>query len=332
MVFYGYILLQGANLISAGSELLLEILDPGLIGGLVLPILGALPDAAIIVISGSKASLEEVSVGVGTLAGSTTLLLTLVWGGSACLGRCDLDAHNESINKSLTNPFSLHRTGVTCDNGTMRNALIMILTAIPMVVVQVSASAFERTNVKAQDVIVLLGTILCFTSLVLYLAYQLISPELLKSKIRAIRSKVLRQHSLAMFSKTLESMGQTGKVTHESLSELFEVLDKDNNGFLDKREAFVALTTVGTSLLTLTAELSMADAEYILKALDSNKDGMISREEFVDGLMKWIDERRHDFKLMRKAARKASLKKYSMDIGVKDLQDSPLLDEMVRHS
>ncbi len=29
---YGYILLQGANLLSDGSELLLEVVDPGIIG------------------------------------------------------------------------------------------------------------------------------------------------------------------------------------------------------------------------------------------------------------------------------------------------------------
>jgi hypothetical protein len=37
------LLLKGANLISDGSEMLLAIMDPGLIGGLLLPILGALP-------------------------------------------------------------------------------------------------------------------------------------------------------------------------------------------------------------------------------------------------------------------------------------------------
>lgn len=39
----GLFLLKGANLISDGSELLLAVMDPGLIGGLLLPILGALP-------------------------------------------------------------------------------------------------------------------------------------------------------------------------------------------------------------------------------------------------------------------------------------------------
>ena len=33
MLIYGYCLLQGANLLSDGSEMLLEVLDPGLIGG-----------------------------------------------------------------------------------------------------------------------------------------------------------------------------------------------------------------------------------------------------------------------------------------------------------
>ena len=45
---YGFLLLKGANLISDGSELLLEVFDPGLIGGLLLPILGALPDTAVL--------------------------------------------------------------------------------------------------------------------------------------------------------------------------------------------------------------------------------------------------------------------------------------------
>ena len=59
MVVYGYMLLQGANLLSDGSELLLEILSPGLIGGLLLPVLGALPDALVIVVSGLGASPGE---------------------------------------------------------------------------------------------------------------------------------------------------------------------------------------------------------------------------------------------------------------------------------
>lgn len=34
----------------------------------------------------------QVSVGMGALAGSTVMLLTVVWGGSVLFGRCDIDS------------------------------------------------------------------------------------------------------------------------------------------------------------------------------------------------------------------------------------------------
>ncbi|KAL5989553.1 hypothetical protein ACLOJK_010445 [Asimina triloba] len=47
-VTYGYLMFTAATYLSTGSELLLEILGPGVVGGLFLPILGALPDALLI--------------------------------------------------------------------------------------------------------------------------------------------------------------------------------------------------------------------------------------------------------------------------------------------
>lgn len=48
ILLYGYLMFLAATYLSAGSELLLEILGPGIVGGLFLPILGALPDALLI--------------------------------------------------------------------------------------------------------------------------------------------------------------------------------------------------------------------------------------------------------------------------------------------
>ncbi|AQK70131.1 sodium/calcium exchanger family protein / calcium-binding EF hand family protein [Zea mays] len=45
---YGLLMFKAATYLSAGSELLLEVLGPGVVGGLFLPILGALPDAMLI--------------------------------------------------------------------------------------------------------------------------------------------------------------------------------------------------------------------------------------------------------------------------------------------
>ncbi|KAK1285299.1 hypothetical protein QJS10_CPB20g01955 [Acorus calamus] len=67
-----------ATYLSTGSELLLEILGPGIVGGLFLPILGALPDALLILVSGLSGSPEtaqkQVLIGMGLLAGSTVML------------------------------------------------------------------------------------------------------------------------------------------------------------------------------------------------------------------------------------------------------------------
>lgn len=41
-------MLKAAELLSDGSDMLLAVINPGIIGGLVLPILGASPDALLI--------------------------------------------------------------------------------------------------------------------------------------------------------------------------------------------------------------------------------------------------------------------------------------------
>ncbi|CAN1249039.1 Sodium/calcium exchanger NCL [Linum perenne] len=52
IIVYGYLMFLAATYLSSGSELLLEILGPGIVGGLFLPALGALPDAMLILGSG----------------------------------------------------------------------------------------------------------------------------------------------------------------------------------------------------------------------------------------------------------------------------------------
>lgn len=95
-VVYGYILMQGASLIGSGSELLLLVprLAP-LVGSVVLPVLGAVPDGMMVLVSGIGPDAQnEVAVGVGALAGSTIMLLTLPWAISVLSGRVNLDGRD----------------------------------------------------------------------------------------------------------------------------------------------------------------------------------------------------------------------------------------------
>jgi len=91
---YGGVLFYASNMISDGSELLLLVPSlAGLVGSCVLPVLGAVPDGAIMAFSGMgdlATAQDTLSVGVGALAGSTIMLLTVPWGLSILAGKVDI--------------------------------------------------------------------------------------------------------------------------------------------------------------------------------------------------------------------------------------------------
>merc|ERR1719230_2330754 len=90
---YGYVLSEASNMISDGSELLLLIprLAP-VIGSIVLPVLGAVPDGMMVLFSGLGDDAQtQVTVGVGALAGSTIMLLTLPWFLAMVAGRVNVN-------------------------------------------------------------------------------------------------------------------------------------------------------------------------------------------------------------------------------------------------
>merc|ERR1719163_2661765 len=80
-MIYAYVLFVASDLISDGSELLLLVPSvAGLVGSVVLPVLGAVPDGMMVLFSGlGPDAQEQVAVGVGALAGSTIMLLTIPW-------------------------------------------------------------------------------------------------------------------------------------------------------------------------------------------------------------------------------------------------------------
>mgnify|MGYP001101749925 CR=1 FL=1 len=186
IVFFGAILAYGAKMISDGSEMLLDVWNqPGFIGGFLLPVLGAIPDAAIIVVSGALGSKEEaqeqLSVGVGTLAGSTIMLLTISYFGSMVLGRCDLqnDGQGEAIDKVLTKGWSPTKTGITVDKDVRVNAFIAMGTSLLYFLIQ--GIAFEYQS-SSSDVAApheknwaLATFILCLVALAGYSVYQVMN-------------------------------------------------------------------------------------------------------------------------------------------------------------
>ena len=73
ILYYGLTLGFSAKMISDGAEMLLDLgVAPALIGGVILPVSGVVPDSMMILVSGlgerSQAQ-DQISVGMGTLAG-----------------------------------------------------------------------------------------------------------------------------------------------------------------------------------------------------------------------------------------------------------------------
>jgi hypothetical protein len=89
LLAYASILFVGSTSIADGSELLLLLPEwSGLVGSVVLPVLGAVPDGAIVLFSGlGPDAQEQLDIGVGALAGSTIMLLTIPWFMSVYSGR-----------------------------------------------------------------------------------------------------------------------------------------------------------------------------------------------------------------------------------------------------
>jgi Ca2+/Na+ antiporter len=190
MVFYGIILGVAAKLISDGAELLLDLgLPASIIGGLVLPVLGAVPDAAIIVVSGATGSREaaqdNLQVGMGTLAGSTIMLLTLPWLGSLILGRNDIQPNGEAKDETGYDKFSLVHQGITLLPDVLNGIIIMIATVLPYLIVQSAdwhfgptkqePKNFNGTNYQPSYIKVSAGVTMGFAifGLLFYLIFQL---------------------------------------------------------------------------------------------------------------------------------------------------------------
>jgi Ca2+/Na+ antiporter len=219
---YGYVLYYASNLISEGSELLLLVPSlAGLVGGVVLPMLGAVPDGAIILFSGlnpdKETAQETLSVGVGALAGSTIMLLTIPWAMSVYAGRVDIDPHTKTPNylvvhgsKKLTFPHpdgrvkgDLHQTGVTLTPAVHHGAIIMMCTTIPYFLIQIPAHFLHGPMdeiARGEHWWSLAGLISCLAGLLIYLYMQLKISADGKDRLKrlAVTRKLLKQGAVSL--------------------------------------------------------------------------------------------------------------------------------------
>jgi len=197
---YGYMLFWASNLISDGSELLLLIpAYAGLVGGIVLPVLGAVPDAAMVLVSGIGSPVEaqtKVAVGVGALAGSTIMLLCIPWLLSIYAGRVDIEngVCNYKKRPKLENS-GWNDTGIEANKKNRVGANIMLATSLCYLIIQIPALCSDnqilisnvtvaednlpsiRAEGAAENIYAGVGSLICLVGFAVYLYLQWLSGQ-----------------------------------------------------------------------------------------------------------------------------------------------------------
>lgn len=314
LVSYGYGLFVASNLIADGSELLLLIPSiAGLVGSVVLPLLGAVPDGAIMLFSGLgeiKEAQKKLNVGVGALAGSTIMLLTLPWAASIIAGRVDFVGPNRKPNykkrpKLTARPFkeSLTTTGVPLTEPVVTNGIIMLISTIPYYIIQIPAVFFkgsDKSIAGKEKYYALTGLIICSTGFIAYMYIQW--KQSLKSQAHQHRIEAMKKMidtgkmslSTAMLSFVKESMtrssNQIGSVSEplnavglppavkgmlsEMCREAFLQYDIDGSGYLDKGE-------IAALLNDMNDNYDHQKLDHHFQEIDTSGDGKIDFDEFV---------------------------------------------------
>jgi Ca2+/Na+ antiporter len=186
---YCYIVITGCQLIGDGSELL-ELTKYGpLVGPTILPILGAVPDGAIVLFSGIGSDAQtQLETGVGALAGSTVMLLTVPWILCVFGGRVNLDANGKVTYKSKPklhppNNMDLFKTGISLSpkghHIVWTMAVWMLITAIPFLVVQIPTFVYldvddDERLASMESTYVLVGFIFATVLFVAYIVWSYI--------------------------------------------------------------------------------------------------------------------------------------------------------------
>jgi Ca2+/Na+ antiporter len=314
---YGYILMVAANMIGDGSELLLLVPSmQGLVGSVILPILGAVPDGCIVLFSGMGPNAqEELNVGVGALAGSTIMLLTIPWCLSIFGGRVNVNnnvANYKAPKLSPPDNKDLYTTGVALNNNVKNGAYFMLLTSVSYLIIQLPGwyylglSTEEIANDEKSWS--LIGFISTFVLFIYYLYNQysikdvqsapsfIAKEEFLKSAIARGDISLLGVMSEELSTTTdnnyqsnkiNEQTPLTNKISEESIKRLerllkpfFKKYDLDNNGTLELIELATVFTDLGESI-------TQRQLMSIFSSMNRGKTA-IDYKDFVKGVAEYL--------------------------------------------
>jgi Ca2+-binding EF-hand superfamily protein len=308
-IIYGYILFASANMIGDGSELLLLVPSlAGLVGSVVLPVLGAVPDGMMVLFSGlgpREEAQTQLNVGIGALAGSSIMLLTIPWFASALGGRVNIKdgVAQYQASPKLDPPGNMSLTGTGCAVGSKirDNGIWMLVTLICFLFVQIPVTMHGQAWPKGStlddkaavvSIPALCGLVACIVLFVAYLAAQMIDAAKQddgKDGPEKLRADMVRVDSIKNGDITLrgclyglfESKSGLLDVTENDkerisgiLKPFFKFYDVDRSGLISQAE-------FSKILVDLNEYVSPADERSLLQSADTDGNGELDFNEFL---------------------------------------------------
>jgi len=170
---YIYILSLACNMMADGSELLLLIPRfEKLVGSIILPVLGAVPDGAIVLFSGLGGNVEEnIAIGIGTLAGSTIMLITFPYAMSIMNGLVPRHENNP-MKPDYTRKNELNGAIASSSTTVRRSGGFASLTLIGYVIVQLPSTLKSLTSdevtAESLHIYILMSAAFCLFGLAYY--------------------------------------------------------------------------------------------------------------------------------------------------------------------
>lgn len=314
LLAYGFVLYNASSLISNGSELLLLVpAMADIVGSVVLPVLGAVPDGAIVLFSamGSVDKIKQtLAVGVGALAGSTIFLLTLPWAISVWAGRVSLDesgvgnytpARGDHKLREVDR-YSLRNAGVNC-TPIKKTGYIMVITLVPYLLIQGiafgSSCGTQQDDIdgkckpSSQSMFALAGTVYCMVWFVLYLYYQVrygSEESASAEKVDQVCAKAIRA-SMVSFTglfkeelrreSELQTIGAEAGISSTPVNKESRVNTMLSRFFAKydvNKDGQIDIHELTQLLLDLNEDPKLA--QDFMTALDSDRSGKLSFDEF----------------------------------------------------
>jgi Ca2+/Na+ antiporter len=299
----------------------------GLVGGVVLPLLGAVPDGAIMLFSGIgpiETAQETLSVGVGALAGSTIMLLTVPWALSVYGGRVNLNEQGEpqylgqpKLTPNLSLMKELYHTGVSITDTISHGAVIMAITTIPYFLIQGPAFYIHGPSeevAEKEKYFALTGLIICLTGFIayLYLQLQLSRKGLDKGKRVAVVKKLLQHGEVSLcgaLAPSVQSAEQMGGLAVQAAEE-YQAIGQTSSYYPPPAvakylkevllEAFMKYDTdkngtldkyeLKTFLQDFHETISDDELDVLFNKFDTDDSGTISFDEFIGACYVFITE------------------------------------------